>query len=46
VRSVGECSERRLDVVPSLLVLQAAFDELGDEGASAAGTDPAIQLSD
>ena len=41
-----ERAERGFDVVPSLLVLEAAPDELGDEGASLTRAHPSIQRLD
>jgi hypothetical protein len=46
VDRVGQRSQRRLDVVPTLLVVEASSDELGDEGTASAGADTPIELSD
>lgn len=43
---VREGAEGGLDVVPALLILQSASDELRDEGAAPAWPDPAVQVGD
>lgn len=44
VGGVGQRPEGRLDVVPAPLVIDAATDELGDEGTPTPRTDASVEL--
>jgi hypothetical protein len=46
VAAVAQLSQGGLDVVPALFVVEAAADQLGDEGAPLTSTDPPVELGD